>query len=57
MKLTDRFALGFGLTMGSEVYQRVTGKTIDLGGDAYNCANLRVDAPWYQATIPPEWCT
>ena len=42
--------LGFGLSMGSEVYNRVTGK--DISTD-YTCAALRVDVPWYQSTISP----
>lgn len=38
--------------IGSEVYIRVTGTTI-RGSSDYTCAALRLDAPWYRATIPP----
>lgn len=41
--------------MGSEVYQRVTGLPIS-GATDYTCASLRVNAPWYRATIPPYFC-
>lgn len=44
--------LGFGLAMGSEVYQRVTGLEI-AGATDFTCSALRIDAPWYRATIPP----
>ncbi|KAL7417887.1 hypothetical protein BDY24DRAFT_2582 [Mrakia frigida] len=44
--------LGFGLSVGSEVYIRVTGTTI-RGSSDYTCSALRLDAPWYRATISP----
>ena len=47
--------LGFGLAMGSEVYQRITGLTI-YGATDYTCSALRGDVPWYQQTIPPWFC-
>ncbi|KAL8287513.1 hypothetical protein RQP46_003371 [Phenoliferia psychrophenolica] len=50
--------LGFGLAMGGEVYQRTTGKNILGAMDGsidYTCSSLRVDAPWYRATIPQKW--
>ncbi|KAK4055809.1 pheromone-regulated protein prm10 [Microbotryomycetes sp. JL221] len=51
--------LGFGLAMGSEVYQRITGLSI-YGADNnvvdYTCSALRgPGVPWYQATIPAWW--
>lgn len=48
--------LGFGLAMGSEVYQRVTGLAIS-GATDYTCSALRTNAPWWRATIPPWFCT
>lgn len=47
--------LGFGLAIGSEVYERVTGLSI-TGGSDFTCSALRVNAPWYQATITPWVC-
>ncbi|KAM0746733.1 DUF1212-domain-containing protein [Meredithblackwellia eburnea MCA 4105] len=46
--------LGFGLGMGAEVYQRITGLSI-AGAQDYTCSALRVDAPWYRATIPQKY--
>lgn len=42
----------FPRSIGSEVYIRVTGTTI-RGSSDYTCAALRLDAPWYRATISP----
>lgn len=47
--------LGFGLAMGSELYTRATGLSIQ-GGQDFTCSNLRINAPWYMATIPPWAC-
>lgn len=47
--------LGFGLAIGSEVYERVTNATI-AGSTDFTCAALRVDAPWWRATITPWLC-
>ncbi|KAL7412533.1 DUF1212-domain-containing protein [Mrakia frigida] len=44
--------LGFGLSIGSEVYIRVTGTSI-RGSSDYTCSALRLDAPWYRATVSP----
>lgn len=78
--------LGFGLSAGSEVYQRISGSKIEVserfdglgsrrlekellrrahslilfasqGSTDFTCAALRVNAPWYRATIPQWWCT
>lgn len=47
--------LGFGLSIGSEIYAR-TGLTI-YGSTDYTCSALRGDGvPWYRNTIPPWWC-
>ncbi|KAK4700911.1 hypothetical protein P7C70_g5335, partial [Phenoliferia sp. Uapishka_3] len=46
--------LGFGLAIGSEIYQRITGLDI-AGATDFTCSSLRVDAPWYKAVIPQEW--
>lgn len=43
------------LSMGSEVYIRVTGNNV-TGAQDYTCATLRQDAPWYRATISPWFC-
>lgn len=47
--------LGFGLAMGSELYTRATGLTIQ-GGQNFTCSDLRINAPWYMATISPWFC-
>ncbi|SCV74945.1 BQ2448_7974 [Microbotryum intermedium] len=46
--------LGFGLSMGSEVYQRITKLEI-AGATDYTCSALRRGAPWWRATISPYW--
>ncbi|SCZ87816.1 BZ3500_MvSof-1268-A1-R1_Chr2-3g05284 [Microbotryum saponariae] len=46
--------LGFGLSMGSEVYQRITKLSI-AGATDYQCTALRRNAPWWRATISPYW--
>lgn len=45
--------LGFGLSLGSEIYTRGANETIRNGQD-YTCRALRDGAPWYRATIP-QW--
>ncbi|GAA6059552.1 hypothetical protein JCM10212_000608 [Sporobolomyces blumeae] len=45
--------LGFGLSLGSEIYTRGTDETIKNGQD-YQCTALRAGAPWWRATIP-QW--
>lgn len=47
--------LGFGLSMGSEVYLRIAGESI-VGAADYQCSALRIDAPWYRAQIAQWWC-
>ncbi|TKA53870.1 hypothetical protein B0A53_03660 [Rhodotorula sp. CCFEE 5036] len=44
--------LGFGLSIGAEIYTRA-GRESAPGGDDYTCAYLRDGAPWYRARIPP----
>ncbi|KAM0746504.1 DUF1212-domain-containing protein [Meredithblackwellia eburnea MCA 4105] len=46
--------LGFGLGMGAEVYQRITGLSI-AGASDYTCSALRTDAPWYRAAVPQKY--
>ncbi|BGP17725.1 hypothetical protein JCM10213_005306 [Rhodosporidiobolus nylandii] len=47
--------LGFGLTIGSEIYARITSLTI-YGSTDYTCGALRGDGvPWYMNTIPQKW--
>lgn len=47
--------LGFGLAIGAEAYQRMTGMTI-IGIEDYACAiTHRPDGPWYQQTPSPWW--
>jgi uncharacterized membrane protein YjjB (DUF3815 family) len=38
--------------MGSEVYIRITGRAV-RGSTDYTCSSLRLNAPWYRATINP----
>ncbi|GAA5895679.1 uncharacterized protein JCM6883_001586 [Sporobolomyces salmoneus] len=48
--------LGFGLSIGSEIYARIT--TIDTipGYNDYQCLSIRnSNPPWYMATIPAWW--
>ncbi|GAA5958546.1 hypothetical protein JCM3765_006670 [Sporobolomyces pararoseus] len=45
--------LGFGLSLGSEIYTRGANETIRNSTD-YTCQALRTNAPWYRATIP-QW--
>ncbi|GAA5888536.1 hypothetical protein JCM6882_008989 [Rhodosporidiobolus microsporus] len=50
--------LGFGLSIGSEIYRRITDLTIwgFSGPNAYTCVSLRGDGvPWYMNTIPQKW--
>lgn len=61
--------------MGSEIYQRISGTTIEVslscdgskrsgltvafsvqGATDFTCSALRVDAPWWRATIPQYYC-
>ncbi|GAA5993242.1 hypothetical protein JCM10908_004528 [Rhodotorula pacifica] len=44
--------LGFGLSVGAEIYTRA-GREAAPGGDDYTCAYLRDGAPWYRARISP----
>ncbi|GAA5991484.1 hypothetical protein JCM11641_002055 [Rhodosporidiobolus odoratus] len=47
--------LGFGLSIGSEIYARITSLTI-YGSREYTCGSLRGDGiPWYMNTIPQKW--
>lgn len=70
--------LGFGLSVGSEIYERISGATIEVrfGRSAapgasgcaeltqglsqhvndFTCSALRVDAPWWRATVPQWFC-
>ncbi|GAA5833609.1 hypothetical protein JCM3766R1_002588 [Sporobolomyces carnicolor] len=45
--------LGFGLSLGSEIYTRGANETIRNSTD-YTCQALRTNAPWYRSTIP-QW--
>ncbi|GAA6048657.1 hypothetical protein JCM3770_002004 [Rhodotorula araucariae] len=46
--------LGFGLSLGAEIYTKSGREQITGGGD-YTCAYLRRDAPWWRQTIPRWW--
>ncbi|GAA5820060.1 hypothetical protein JCM3770_002122 [Rhodotorula araucariae] len=50
--------LGFGLSIGAEIYQRIT--NLDIAGfggsNSYTCSSLRgPGVPWYMNTIPQWW--
>ncbi|KAF8641639.1 hypothetical protein AX16_009865 [Volvariella volvacea WC 439] len=46
--------LGFGLAMGAEAYQKITGNQV-VGSEDYACASSHVvDGPWYLRT-PSKW--
>lgn len=47
--------LGFGLAMGAEAYEKITGKTI-IGSDDYTCSvSHNSDGPWYQRSPSQYW--
>ncbi|GAA5844246.1 hypothetical protein JCM9279_001736 [Rhodotorula babjevae] len=46
--------LGFGLSLGAEIYVRVARAEIINGAD-YTCSYLRAGAPWWRQTIPRWW--
>ncbi|BGP51677.1 pheromone-regulated protein prm10 [Rhodotorula kratochvilovae] len=43
--------LGFGLSLGAEIYTK-GGREQIIGGGDYTCAYLRSDAPWWRQTVP-----
>ncbi|KAI0295613.1 hypothetical protein B0F90DRAFT_1811458 [Multifurca ochricompacta] len=46
--------LGFGLAIGAEVYEKMTGLHI-VGPEDYQCAQSHSDAPWFRKTPSPLW--
>lgn len=47
--------LGFGLAMGAEAYEKVTGQSLDTTED-YTCVNSHDPAgPWYQRNVSMWW--
>ncbi|KPV73415.1 uncharacterized protein RHOBADRAFT_29137 [Rhodotorula graminis WP1] len=46
--------LGFGLSLGAEIYVRVARSEIINGAD-YTCSYLRDGAPWWRQNIPKWW--
>ena len=65
--------LGFGISIGAEFWIKFTGQSVGAGnltscvgmltlrkikGTAqYDCYDAHHDAPWYQVTPSPYWCT
>ncbi|KAK7002440.1 DUF1212-domain-containing protein [Favolaschia claudopus] len=47
--------LGFGLAIGAEAYEKITGKSV-VGSTDYACGlSHRKDGPWYQQTPSAYW--
>jgi hypothetical protein len=46
--------LGFGLAIGAEFYEKMTGLPI-FGPEDYLCASSHSNAPWYRKTPPQYW--
>ena len=46
--------LGFGLAIGAEVYEKMTGLSIFAPED-YECAQSHSDAPWFRKTPSHYW--
>ncbi|KAG8924218.1 hypothetical protein FRC02_010567 [Tulasnella sp. 418] len=47
--------LGFGLSIGAEIYHQISGKPV-LGADDYFCAAThRSDGPWWQRNVSEYW--
>ena len=46
--------LGFGLAIGAEVYEKMTGLSI-FGPEDYLCASSHSNAPWYRKTPSQYW--
>lgn len=46
--------LGFGLAIGAEVYEKMTGLPI-FGPEDYLCASSHSNAPWYRTTPSQYW--
>jgi len=46
--------LGFGLAIGAEVYEKMTGLAI-FGPEDYLCSKSHSDAPWYRKTPSHFW--
>jgi hypothetical protein len=46
--------LGFGLAIGAEVYEKMTGLSIFAPED-YQCAQSHSDAPWFRKTPSHYW--
>jgi hypothetical protein len=49
--------LGYGLAMGNEAYEKISGTTVFAPED-YTCSMTHdADGPWYQRTPPKLWGT
>lgn len=46
--------LGFGLAIGAEVYEKMTGLPV-FGPEDYLCASSHSNAPWYRKTPSQHW--
>jgi uncharacterized membrane protein YjjB (DUF3815 family) len=47
--------LGFGISIGAELYHTMTGLTV-FGASDYKCASTHDTGLWYQATPSQWWC-
>jgi hypothetical protein len=48
--------LGFGISIGAEIYHTITGLTV-FGASDYKCGATHNEAMWYQVTPSQWWCT
>ena len=47
--------LGFGISIGAEIYHTITGLTV-FGASDYKCASTHNTDLWYQVTPSQWWC-
>jgi len=47
--------LGFGISIGAEIYHTITGLTV-FGASDYKCASTHNTGLWYQVTPSQWWC-
>jgi hypothetical protein len=49
--------LGFGISIGAELYRTITGLEVIGASNNWTCAATHSNAPWYQVTPSGLWCT
>ena len=48
--------LGFGISIGAELYRTITGLEVIGASNNWTCAATHSNAPWYQQTPSGLWC-